>query len=321
MSSLNCLSSALNAAYTYFKDIYIPVKTPTSNGMPDEFTWVNIGLESSELTNIYQVYYGMNYIAVGLDTTDDESTLESIQDLANIVQSVLHFNNGKYKKLIELSGYSYNPLWNVDGIEDYTYLENSGVNNIAVEHNNATYSDTNQMARTAYTDTTDDTNTRTGSENTSGTKAENHNDTDSVTTYDSSDLEVTDHNEGQNNTTTDNYTTTYNSVTDDRDISTTHGAHTDTDTLTHGAHIDTDTTTITHNNALNGDAEYSGGTDTFGNSVTGGDKYHNERRVRQGNIGVTKTQELIAAERENLRFNILQEFFNDLNKQVLVGIY
>lgn len=63
------------------------------------------------------------------------------------------------------------------------------------------------------------------------------------------------------------------------------------------------------------------GDDPFGNGLTDEMRYHIEKRIRQGNIGVTKTQELIESERENLRFNIIEEFFKDLNKSILVGIY
>ena len=56
-------------------------------------------------------------------------------------------------------------------------------------------------------------------------------------------------------------------------------------------------------------------------AVTGGDYSHIEKRVRQGNIGVTQTSELIRNERELVKFNLVQEFFNDVNKQLLVGIY
>lgn len=56
-------------------------------------------------------------------------------------------------------------------------------------------------------------------------------------------------------------------------------------------------------------------------AVTGGDYSHIEKRVRQGNIGVTMTTQLIEAERELVKFNLIQEFFNDVNKQLLVGVY
>lgn len=56
-------------------------------------------------------------------------------------------------------------------------------------------------------------------------------------------------------------------------------------------------------------------------AITGGDYSHIEKRIRQGNIGVTKTTELLNDERELVKFNLIQEFFNDINKQLLVGIY
>lgn len=56
-------------------------------------------------------------------------------------------------------------------------------------------------------------------------------------------------------------------------------------------------------------------------AITGGDYSHIEKRIRQGNIGVTMTSQLIEAERELVKFNLIQEFFNDVNKQLLVGIY
>lgn len=56
-------------------------------------------------------------------------------------------------------------------------------------------------------------------------------------------------------------------------------------------------------------------------AITGGDFSHIEKRIRQGNIGVTKTTELLNDERELVKFNLIQEFFNDINKQLLVGIY
>ena len=259
-----------------FNSIYLPVKTPTANGMPDEFTYTNIGLTTGQLAETYAQLFNANYLIEPI-TTDNDYTV-CIGKLARRIEAVYRLNLNKYLKLIELQGYTYNPLWNVDGVEEYTYLENTGVNDINVSKTIGSYTDTH-----GGTETTNET----------------HEDTNSATSFDSTDFNDTDHNAGGKNET-----------------KTTSG-----DTVTHGAHTDSDNTTVTHHNADNNGAEYSGGTDTFGNTVIGGDKYHNERKVRQGNIGVTKTQELIAAERENLKFSVIMEFFKDINEQILVGIY
>lgn len=56
-------------------------------------------------------------------------------------------------------------------------------------------------------------------------------------------------------------------------------------------------------------------------AITGGDFSHIEKRLRQGNIGVTMTTQLIEAERECVKFNLVMEFFRDINRQLLVGTY
>ena len=86
-------------------------------------------------------------------------------------------------------------------------------------------------------------------------------------------------------------------------------------------------TTYTHNhakNTVNGvEAEYTVDADdtAFGYGLSGGGKMHVEKYVRQGNIGVTKTTELIEDARRSLQFSVIQEFFRDINKVILIGIY
>ena len=296
----NCLETAFNSC-SLFNNIYVPIKPVDEDGMHD-VEYEHIGVAPPELAEIYNTYFGQNYLIeayVPDETNANYPYVTATTKLSRRILSVLHLNEVKYKKLIELMGYEYNPLFNVDGIEEYTYIENSGTNDISTEKTYAT-----------YTDSTTDNNTRSGGQTTTGGKTETHEDTNQVTTFDSTEFKDTDHNEGSVTTTNDSQTTTYNNISDNGSGS-----------ITHGAHVDSDNTTVTHHNAKNGTMEYSGGTDQFGNFVVGGDKYHNERKLRQGNIGVTKTQELIEAERKNLRFSIIMEFFKDLNEQILVGIY
>ena len=252
---------------TLFEHLYIPVRPVTSSGMQD-VTWVDIGVTIKEMSEIYNTYYGRNFLIEPY--VEANGWQVSITGLNRRILSVYHMNMQKYKKLIELAGYEYNPLWNVDGTEEFTYLENKGVNDVKTTYDNA-----------ARTDTKGST---TGNPNNPNVRVQK------VTTFDSD---------------------TYRNVS----------AEEEHETYVTGAHKDEVETKITHNNALNGNQDYSGGTDTFGNNVVGGDTYHTEKRVRSGNIGVTKTQELIESERLNLRFSILGEFFKDINEQVLVGIY
>ena len=316
------LSAISNSVLT---NQYIPVKTATSAGMPDEYTYTKIGMTPEEIADIYETLYGANFLAVRLlkkQFSEDETPYEvSLQQLTRKITNIYKLNKAKYLKIAEALGFAWNPLWNVDGEEKYTSLDNSGVNDEATTHSYTTHTDTLTDTYGEYTDSTSDSNVRTGSQTITGARTETHEDTDSVTTFDSADFNDTDHNIGSNTTTGDTETTDYNNLTDTGSGSQTHGAHTDTHGTQYGAHTDTDSKTITHKNALNGAAEYSGGVDGFGNVVVGGDHYHTEIRERHGNIGVTKTTDLIADAIDLYRTQLLQTFFDDINAQLLVGVY
>lgn len=51
------------------------------------------------------------------------------------------------------------------------------------------------------------------------------------------------------------------------------------------------------------------------------DKFAGSKIRRYGNIGVTTTQQMIEAQRQLVRFNIIQELFNDLDKELLMNLY
>lgn len=270
-----------------FDSIWVPVKIPTSSGMPTDYAWVNVGYDPDEIASIYNTYFGQNFINVPLfDDTDPKDYFDSIKALRTKIEDVYKLNQYNYNKLIELGGYTYNPLYNVDGVEEFTYLENDG-----------TVTTAKNLIYAAKT------NTETGTIGKSGAQTFTNDITEKQTaTYDDPTYRANEkniHNGTIGNTNTDTFNKSYGE----------------------GAHTDQDNTTTTHGHAMNGEADYSGGTDTFGNIVIGGDRYHTEKKVRQGNIGVTKTQELIAAEREVLNFSILKQFFKDLNEVILIGIY
>lgn len=270
-----------------FNEIYVPVKIPTSSGMPVDYAWVDIGYSASEMSSIYNTLFGQNYLSVPLYDSDSvKDYFDSIKALKGKIDDIYLLNKYKYYKLIELGGYTYNPLYNVDGVEEFTYLENDG-----------TVTTAKNLIYAAKT------NTETGTIGTSGSQTFTNDITEKQTaTYDDPTYRANEkniHNGSIGNTNTDTFNKSYGE----------------------GAHTDQDNTTTTHGHAMNGENDYSGGTDTFGNIVIGGDRYHTEKKVRQGNIGVTKTQELIAAEREVINYSILKELFKDLNEQILIGIY
>lgn len=273
VSDLYCLENAIMIGIGqtsttdtgFFENIWIPVKISTENGMPDDYTYVNIGMDFHELAECYFTLYGKNFIVEPLVEGQAFGYINAVGKLGRRIKTVFELNKGKYLKLIELQGYAYNPLWNVDGSESFTYLENAGTTDKKTSH----AIDRAAGATSSQTETTD------------------------INLYD------------------DNPRQAQKVTTSGSGSSTQTGA----------AANNYDDEVYTHHNALNGTAEYSGGVDEFGNTVVGGDKYHTEKKTRQGNIGVTKSTELIEAQREVVRFNIIQEFFDDINKQILVGVF
>lgn len=313
-NQMNCLEYMFSA--TPFGSIYIPWREVTDEGMQD-VEYIKIGYTKEELARVYKTYYGENFLVEAY--TEDSNTYPYAtagHKMKLRVDGVILANMAKYKKLIELQGYEYNPLWNVDGSETFTYLENSGTNDVKTVKS---YGTDGEGHATGWTDSHTHTNTWSGSVNETDTRKDSHQDTHKVTAFDSDSLKTSYQDEGWNKTSVDGEgtstkTTTYNQRTDSTN-----------DTTTHGYHKDEDNTEITHKNAKNlnesgVEVDYTA-TDVYGNDIKGGDKFHTEKRVREGNIGVTQTQELIRNERENLKFSIIMEFFKDLNEQVLVGIY
>lgn len=272
------LTLAFLPAELIFNSIYMPVKYVRSTGIDEDWSYVDIGLSANSMSSIYNTQYGANYLIDYID--DDMSTIEKQEVMAKLrtrISNILDKNKGKYLKLIELQGYTYNPLWNVDGTEVTTTEYGQHI-----------------------TDT--DVGQRTKTDNIAQVQ-----NTDAYGIHKITDVL------GNKTDTTNEYSTTMDDVANTKlknrteDIiglkTDTHTTDAKSDTHTFGAHLDT------HTDAAAKDTVTS--------------KAHTDTVTyeRHGNIGTTKTQELIEAERNNLRFNIIQEFFNDINEYILVGIY
>ena len=190
----------------------------------------------------------------------------------------------------------YNPLWNVDGVEGLiTKTTHSGTDTLAktgkdtvqasgndTVSNTGTDTDTLSGTDTTHLDVTKDENTRTGNEALARTG--NDTDTDAVATFDSGGNMLPSGSKRTDYLSTD--TTTYNNVKDSRlrneTDATTYGK---VDTFVHGkiettAHGKKDETTYNSTNT---------------NTKNLVDDYL-EMKIRQGNIGVTKSTDLIESE-------------------------
>lgn len=290
--SQTSLLTALQQAFDHvdiFAEIYLPIKTSSSTGQSPDYTYENIGIMPDDIASIYAELYGSNYLI-------DDFTTPSVaaSKLANRIQAVMHMYREKYLKLIEMQGFAWNPMWNVDGktLEESLHVITDNINE-------------------KYNKGTTTTRTPTIGEKTS---FDNYKVTDTLTRkgqiaeYDD-DTTMNKHGTAGNPSTGDEITREY--IPKSRHISDYTKATDTTDHKYDGTkqlRMDgKDETKVRGADTKTGTNMTS---DNFTNTVT-----------RQGNIGVTKTTELIDSARKTLRWSILNEFFEDINKQILIGIY
>lgn len=254
-----------------FNEIYVTIRNnPTSYGAEETYCTYNVGFSDVEITNYYVSLFGSNYFCYDPDIASDKVAI------TRKVKSIYEANLYKYRRLIELLGYDYNPLYNVDGTELYSNAESIG-------DTDSIHNPTGTIKNGADSD---------------NAPTVKHN----VTPYDSETAKLQSEDIQSGQTITD-YT-----------------AYSETSSTIHhpaGNLVYNDSTgkyepkTFVINEKDN----------AFGVAFNGPERYYAEKRIRQGNIGVTKTQELIEAQREVVKFSILDEFFKDINEHILVGIY
>lgn len=266
-----------------FEYIYVSIRMNPVAEVDEEnpqYEFINVGFSSDQISEYFNTRYGMNYFLYDFAIETDYNKLK------NRMISIYNANFYKYKKLIEVMGYRYNPLFNVDGTELYSNMESIG-------------DSSNERKPTGKIRTT------------SGTLSDG--------TIGSS--------------TTENYTNPYDSNASGdpaylTDKTVQNAITTDQEYLNNYSDKSTiDNLPAQRFHESEGQISKSGLYDmaakdsAFGVSLEGAERYYAEKRIRQGNIGVTKSTELITAQREAVRYNILDEFFRDLYQEVVVGVY
>lgn len=197
-----------------------------------------------------------------------------------------------WQKLFDMQTYEYNPIWNVDG---ETWHEGE-----SESHGTASGSNTESRTYTRdrdQVDTLSNTHTDTRTPNLTETTAPAG---DEITTN----LISADNSENWSNDTKSiksfdqRLDTKQNTGTE-----TTNGSYTDQDTLAEDI----------------SDAENKTGSSTGKDDRTGAESWHEKR---QGNIGVTMTQQLLKAERELWEENDVQLFMiNEFKREFTIMVY
>lgn len=264
-----------------FSSIYLPVRqfdTQTQK-LAEEYTYLNVGLTSAELADLYWAEYSGNFL-IGYHKDD---IAKDLADLTTRANAIFKKNIGKYLKLIELEGLEWNPLWNVDGVELHQIIEQHA----------------------------DEISKDTGSE--TSFRGQNIKDEHKVSAYNNgTKTEWEETHTGQDSSQKATASSTVGDITVDSESGTipsvSESEASANSNVNVKSHASFDYAVPVKDTA-------------FGVALTGGDTLHTEKNIRQGNIGTTKTTELIEDARKTISYSIVQEFFNDINKVILVGVW
>lgn len=282
--NLTKLFSDAIGASSVFLSIYVSIRKNPETAQEEAaetYNYYNVGFTPVQIAEYFNTKFSLNYFGYCFRDNDD------YYKLRDRIRAIYTANKYKYMKLVEVLGYRYNPLFNVDGTELFSLAESLGD------------TDTNRKPTGTVT-------TVSGTEN-------NNVIGDSTTTFYK--------NPYDNNSTEANVVESKSTTTA---ITSTQGYSEDYE----------EKTTYTHEPAYNYTYDeteqkwkpndvftVAAKDNAFGSEFSGSERYYAEKRIRQGNIGVTKSTELLRDQREVVKFNILDEFFNDLRSEIVVGIY
>lgn len=281
---LSTLFTNAISASSVFSTIYVAIRKNPENASQAEtevWNYYNVGADIREIVNYFVAKYGLNYFAYNFNSGED------CVNLKNRIEAIYKANIYKYRKLVETLGYTYNPLFNVDGTELYSRAESVG----------------------------DAVNTRTPSgtvTTVSGTKVNNVIGDSETVFY------KNPYNDNSENASVVDSKTKSNAITTEQSYSEHYNEKTDFENIpAYKFEYDETEQKWKKSGVFSVDAKDN----AFGEGFSGPERYYAEKRIRQGNIGVTKSTELLRDQREIVRFNILDEFFKDLEREIVVGIY
>lgn len=297
------------------------------------------GTDQNQMTNELVLMWGGLLVNVPV-TGDDSTDLSRLRTLTSYVFN-LYFD--KYVHMFDLFAINYSPL------ENYNMTE-SGSDNLTGTNggtSSVTGSGTNKEVRnlaTSYTSTGQDetTNSNTVTHNTTDTLTHNTRD---ITTFGRKVATTGSSSSTLDNTSTDTVapfdSDAFFNNTQTTGVSSNTG--TDTSNVTNSGHDDTqisgtDTTTHTGTDATASSSTTdttktdsgtnTGSIDTTNNAQSSTTYSDNKSEntthtlTRRGNIGVTTSQQMLEAELELIpKKQIKFEFYNDLKRLILIGIY
>lgn len=335
-----------NGTYTY--------ETPDKDeqGNPIVKSYPDLGITEEDLLNFYFEEYGDRLIArpfepgrsgivsIGEPGTEHfeirqlspSAAMDVCLDITyRKVQQFVKFNTYKYLTLVKTTGFIYNPIENYrmeengsdtidyDGQEKMereapiTNLDTKGweVQGVVEAFNQG---ESGSMVAPSL-DINHTHSTKVAESNASSSKAGASG--GNAGTVDGSAPSATVGAFGSGQTVeTKNYTTTYDDASESRlkDYTTTTG-----ETASHGSNVSHKVEDEEVIGKIWGGTNIDPYTDTKSFTERKDTKTHN--LTRSGNIGVTTSQQMIESERELANFNIVRQFCEELNKEILLEVY
>lgn len=267
-------------------------KVEVTKNLPD------LGFDSGSLLDYFVNHYGEKELARALVPENGSFNSTSWENewtwLYKRINFLVNANSHKYIRLVASLDFSYDPISNYDMME-----VGKDKNDLGEKYTERTGNNSREITSTTVVPNADVTivNTSEGQDknfvpSTVGTGG----DGDTVTTTADS----------NNKPTTINSVTTYD---DDNPVTLNKSESTGTSITTNKQDPKFSSTITTG---------ARGWKDTTLQTIPSND-YHNLNR--QGNIGVTTTQEMIQKEREIARYSVIEEFFNDLKNECMLSTW
>lgn len=302
-----------------FKDIYIPVDELQSDG-ETQTAYYNIGMDENAIRDNFVTLYGELPLMRPYYPDSNDGNKKSIAKCISIFKAVLDTNEGKYRKLAQSLGFTYNPIENYNMIENGTdensptgsetlthTVDNSQTGFVEVDGAVATIAISPKDQETGLFDVNTLTMSASQSANYSEKNASSIEAGQKASTNNPSLIDGAA-------PTTNNYTTTMDNDETGRlesyqTTSGTTGQFSNTsgsqDRLT-TARIKKGSETPSYTDTKT----YTNKKDTLSHSLT-----------RSGNIGVTTTQQMLEQERKIVQFSLVNEFYQDLVEQLCLQIW
>lgn len=251
---------------------------------------------------------------------DSTPTVEQMGFISKNLTAVITEHEYELKKLINTLGLDYNPIYNVQEDTTETY-RGDGTNDIKRKESGGGSSTDNTQSenniKLSFGNTSETTNTNYGERVDNGTQADN-NQYGNTAGYSSVSHNVSPMDSDifhSNTQDIENHNEDGHSDTLNRTTSTTTGSH--TDNSTHKMDAREDTTTEKGSNVTS--SSYSNNANSDTNGVT--TSSFTRHVLREGNIGVTSSQDLIKQEREIARFSIYKRIMDIFINSMCLGVY